>query len=556
MQPASGGSGVRLDMMNFKLKLCAVALLCALTSLVAASLADAPASAQTAVAQSAQAPAANAAGLTPQERRGKALYLRGESASGREITAVVGELDVPASTVTCAGCHGMRGEGKTEGGITAGDLTWANLTKPYGHTHPTGRKHGPFSEAAFIRAVTAGVDPNGNALLAAMPRYRMSAEDMADLLAYLKRIDEDRDPGLSESSVRVGTLLPVRGPLAETGAAMRDVLAAYFAEVNGRGGIYNRRVELQFAETGADAAATAAGVRRLAGEAQVFAFVGGMSAGADRELAALAQELEVPFVGPATLLPQPGGRYVFYLLPGMAEQARSLVNFYTRGGSRAAAKVAIVHAGGEVASAAAAAVEEQCRKTGCGVLQKASYERGRLDAAALAQSLKGAEAVFFFGAAGDEATLIKEADAAGWRPQVFLLGPLTGRDLAASVPAAFKDKVFLSFPTVPGDVTAAGLGELRALAEKYKFQPRHTAAQLSTLAAAKILVEGLQRGGRDLSREKLVTALEGLYEYETGLTPRITYGPNRRVGASGAYVIGVDTEGKRYAPAGEWVKAN
>src|SRR5688572_36570 len=67
--------------------------------------------------------------LTPAERRGKAIYLRGESPSGKEIKAMVGELDVPASTVTCAGCHGLRGEGKTEGGVTAGNLTWSNLDR-------------------------------------------------------------------------------------------------------------------------------------------------------------------------------------------------------------------------------------------------------------------------------------------------------------------------------------------------------------------------------------------------------------------------------------------
>ena len=99
--------------------------------------------------------------LTPEEKRGKALYLRGESASGKEIIALMNDIDVPASTLSCAGCHGARGEGTTEGGVTAGNLTWSNLTKPYGHTHDNGRKHGAFSDASFIRALTAGVDPAG-----------------------------------------------------------------------------------------------------------------------------------------------------------------------------------------------------------------------------------------------------------------------------------------------------------------------------------------------------------------------------------------------------------
>ena len=102
--------------------------------------------------------------LTPQEKKGKAFYLRGESASGQEIIAMMGEVDVPATTLTCAGCHGNRGEGRTEGGVTAGNLTWNNLLKPYGHTHPNGRKHGPFTESSsspFTSFKTSSTEPSG-----------------------------------------------------------------------------------------------------------------------------------------------------------------------------------------------------------------------------------------------------------------------------------------------------------------------------------------------------------------------------------------------------------
>jgi mono/diheme cytochrome c family protein len=112
--------------------------------------------------------------LTPAERRGRAIYLRGETTNKREISALVGDVEVPATTINCAGCHGRRGEGKTEGGVTAGNLTWSNLIKTYGHTHPNGRKHGPFTESSFAMAVVRGVDPAGNDLAVAMPRYRIS----------------------------------------------------------------------------------------------------------------------------------------------------------------------------------------------------------------------------------------------------------------------------------------------------------------------------------------------------------------------------------------------
>jgi len=151
--------------------------------------------------------------LTPAERRGRAIYLRGET-QGKPLTAVVGDLEVPGSTINCAGCHGRRGEGKAEGGVVAGNLTWSNLTKSYGHTHPNGRKHGPFTESSLTTAVVRGVDPSGNELAVAMPRYRISIEDMNDLVAYIKRLEFDRDPGLTSESIDVGVPLPTTAGLA------------------------------------------------------------------------------------------------------------------------------------------------------------------------------------------------------------------------------------------------------------------------------------------------------------------------------------------------------
>ena len=53
--------------------------------------------------------------------------------------------------------------------------------------------------------------------------------------------------------------------------------------------------------------------------------------------------------------------------------------------------------------------------------------------------------------------------------------------------------------------------------------------------------------------DKLITTLEGLYEYDTGLMPRITFGPNRRIGALGAYVVTIDPEKKLFPARLEWV---
>lgn len=496
--------------------------------------------------------------LTVEEKRGRAFYLRGESASGKEITAFVGEVDVPASTVPCAGCHGARGEGTTEGGVTAGNMTWSFLTKPYGHVDDGKRKHPAFSESSFIRTMTSGADPAGNKLSVAMPTYRMPQQDMADLIAYLKRIETDSDPGLTETSIVLGTLLPDKSALTELGQSMGDVLQAYFNEINNRGGVYNRKIELRIMY--GDASATVANMKNLIDDQQVFAIVSGLIAGADTHVAAMSQEKEVPFIGPSTLLPQRGlplNRYVFYLLPGLKEQAKTLVNFSAKKTDPKKSRVAIVCPDADFSRQIASSIEDQGKKLGWNPVNGMYYPREAFNATQYVTELKqrGVDTVFFLGSAPDARALFTASETAQWTPAIYILGGLVGRDITESIPAKMKDKIFLAFPTLPVDVTPAGASEYSTLLENNKIVSRHAAAQASAIAAAKILVYGLERSGKNLSREKLVTTLEGLYEFDTGLMPKLTFGPNRRIGSMGAYIVTIDPEKKLFPATVEWIAA-
>jgi ABC-type branched-subunit amino acid transport system substrate-binding protein len=494
--------------------------------------------------------------LTPQEKRGKAFYLRGESESGRELTALMGEIDVPASTLTCAGCHGIRGQGITEGGVTAGPLTWSFLTKPYGHTDEGGRKHQAFSETSFVRMLTSGLDPAGNKLAVAMPVYRMPQEDMANLIAYLKRIETDTDPGVNDTSIVLGTVLPEKGALSGLAESMGDMLQAYFAEINSRGGIYNRKIELRVMN--GDSKLTVPNIKRLIDEEQVFAIVSGLSAGAEDAAAALTQEKEVPFIGPSTLMPQRGSpvnRYVFYLLPGLKEQARALATFAVRKTDPAKSRVAIVSPDVDFNRGIVASIEEQVKKVGLKPATTIYYAPDGFSASRYVAQLKekGIDTVFFVGPGIEATAMLKEAETVNWTPSIYMLGSLVGRNIGDAVTVKAKDRIFLAFPTVPGDVSAAGAAEYSGLLQRNKLVSTHAAAQASAMAAAKILVHALERCGRDLSRERLINTLEGLYEYDTGLMPKITFGPNRRIGALGAYVVTIDPEKKLFPASMEWI---
>jgi ABC-type branched-subunit amino acid transport system substrate-binding protein len=499
--------------------------------------------------------------LTPSERRGKQIYVQGTSPSGKAIRAYLGEssLEVPGSAMPCANCHGLDGRGKPEAGVTPSNLTWEALTKPYGVTHTDGRQHPPYTERALELAITRGSDPAGNHLLSVMPRYVMAKEDLADLILYLKRLGEDRDPGISENKVVIGTLIP-GGALAEMGQAVKAVTSAFFDDLNNQGGVYNRRFELKFIQTTETPAGKRADIERLLTDERVFAMTGAFIAGAEKEIIPLVAEKEVPLIGPITLYPQtdfPLNRQVFYTLSGVDGQARALVDFAARKPELKTSGIAVVYARGEINANIVKAIEDQSHKNGLSVPQTYDYAAGGLNVDEAIKQLRraGRAAVFFLGSSEEVMSFMREADKVSWHPYIFQPGSGGGTEVF-NAPMGFNEKLFFSVPSSPADQSATGIREFYMLAEKYKLPRQHLAAQFSAYSAAKILVEALRRVGKDVSREKLIQALEGFYQYSTGVTPVITYGPNRRIGAMGAYVVQIDLKEKRLLPASAWIEIN
>lgn len=495
--------------------------------------------------------------LTPQERRGRQIYLEGTSPSGGEITAVMGEgVEVPAASVPCSSCHGRDGRGRPEGGVSPTDLTWDNLTKPYGLTHASGRKHPAYDERLLKRAVAMGLDPAGNALHVAMPRFRMSQQDMADLTAYMKKLGHEGEPGVSETEVRIGVVLPPAGPLGPMGNAIRAALAARFDSINKDGGIYGRRIEPRFVEAPGAPEQRRAWVADFLQREQVFASVASFLAGADAELAGLFQEKEVPLIGPFTLHPRettPTQRYVFYLMPGVESQGRALVRFARELPFGGAPRPAVLAPEDKDLDAAVEAVGEACAGWAAPTILRHGRQPSAL--ADLARRLAGekADPVFFLGSGPEAVAFLRAAEPLGWRPRL-LLTAAAGDASLFSVPAAFDGRIFLALPELPGaPPPPEAAARYQQLAAGHSLPREHLSAQLTALAAAEVLLDGLRRAGRDLTRDRLIQQLEGVRQLRTGYAPPVTYGPTRRLGARGAYVVKLDLKGRSFAPETDWI---
>jgi ABC-type branched-subunit amino acid transport system substrate-binding protein len=480
---------------------------------------------------------------TSLDARGKEIYMYGGSAL-RTITATFGggTSRMAASAMPCASCHGNDGRGRPEGGATPSDITFESLRRAYRVTTPLGRIHGPYDDRSLRRAIALGVDPAGNRLDALMPRYSMASGDFDALLAYMKQLSTERDPGLSETRIRLGVVLPPHETMPEASAETRAVVSAWFDDVNRRGGIFGRQIELSFVDPAGNAAERAAAVRSFVERASVFALVSSFSEGAERELSAVAEQVQVPFVATITSNPRSSVAPVPYLrelFAGLAEQSRALVRVAAR--ERPEAKrIAIVGSGGRVADVRDVAVQE-CRDLGYGAVE--TVDTDSVDISKLRVLGVNTILVLDSKALGK---LLRGIEASRWRPTV--LAPASIAD--PSLLAGASVNSLISFPTLPIDYTDASIATLDRLAKAGHAGMTHRALQAAALASAALVTDALTRAGRDLRRDSLLAAIDATNTFRSGFAPPLTFRPDRHLGSTGCYIIAFEP-GK--SPKSAWV---
>ncbi|MBI2844737.1 MAG: cytochrome c [Armatimonadetes bacterium] len=122
---------------------------------------------------------------------GQRIYYTATSRSGEPIAFTGGPPWLYMHGGSCVDCHGPDGRGGYLVPMTsqmAPDIRYSTLTSER-HEEGEEMEHPPYTKALTRRAITRGLDPAGQPLDPAMPRWRMSEGDIDDLVDYLKTLD-------------------------------------------------------------------------------------------------------------------------------------------------------------------------------------------------------------------------------------------------------------------------------------------------------------------------------------------------------------------------------
>ena len=279
--------------------------------------------------------------------------------------------------------------------------------------------------------------------------------------------------------------------------------------------------------------------------------------GREESVLRFVRDAGVPVIGPFAArgpTSPSADRWVFYTQPGPTTQARALAAMCA--GRSPGGKVAVVDDQDPASDEAAGLVADDLTRGGGPSPERLVLRDGAggadLDDLARRGAAGRIESVVYLGPAALARPLIDAAERASWRPAFYLPSALWDRS-PRDVPAAFDGRIFLAFPYLSSDVTRSGREILDRLHEARGLPRDHEATQVAVMAALKVLEEGLRRSGgrgREPSAACYEEPLSRFEEFETGFSRPLTFGPNRRVGASGSYILAIEDSGRRYRRVG------
>ena len=329
----------------------------------------------------------------------------------------------------------------------------------------------------------------------------------------------------------IGQSAPLTGSNAEIGKDIRDGALAYFRKVNEAGGVNGRQVELVSLDDKNDRKTAGANAVKLVNENNVVALFGFASATLSMDAMPVVKEKRVPFFAPFTGADaiHKQGPYVFVMRASYADELVKILEHWKGLG---ADRVTVIHYDDEIGNQNYATVERLMKGAGKQAVvsvklkRNADVERAQIDAI-IKSDPQVIVATTLYGATAQVLKGLKEAKRPYNMTSLSFVGPsqlakaaggdAAGVSVAGVVPPPNKTVV----PVIKecGDaIRKAGIPELNY-------------TNLEACIAAKVLVEGLRRAGREPSRDSLYRALSGIGNYDAGGYV-VTFGPDDRHGSS------------------------
>jgi branched-chain amino acid transport system substrate-binding protein len=322
--------------------------------------------------------------------------------------------------------------------------------------------------------------------------------------------------GFNARSLTVGCSGALTGPLAGFGQELKIGVDAAMTQINAKGGINGRTLQLQMADDGYVPARSVENVKKMIGESSVFALMSCIGTPNNAAILPLIEENNLPYVAPLTGASslRKASKNVFHVRASYSDETQRLVAKLVNMGIKDLAIVYLDNGfGKEVLADAQKALAANGIKA---VAEVALATDGKNLQTVVEQTLAARPAAVFLATAGAASTglVMGLKKISPMLPIAGLSVALTNDGLKQLGQAASGLAITMVFP----DPNRARIQIVREYqtAMKAMGKEEFSLGSFESYINTRVLAEGLERAGRDLSRAKLQTALASMRNLDLG----------------------------------------
>jgi mono/diheme cytochrome c family protein len=514
---------------------------------------------------------------------GQSIYLHGMLSPERPIEGVRegGGVSTKGAEAACVNCHQRSGLGSREGDLFIPPVTGEYLFHEREHSgHDpllpyVESMHGnraPYTSATLARAIREGVDSDGRRLSYLMPRYALSDEDMGALIAYLRELSLQRNPGVTSSTLHFATVFtPDADPVKRAGVL--DVLQHFVAENNSfpigpqprmwtsgktaySKSMYmaHLRWQLHVWQLTGPAATWRAQLEQHLHDEPVFAVLSGLGGSNWAPVHEFCEQNAVPCLFPNVEVPvvEEGGFYSLYFSKGVLLEAALIANRLVGEEDHPGLVVDQIFRRDDSGEPASRALAAALKARGVMVRDHAlpSGAAGSGIGAALRVTQKAQVLVLWLRP--------KDIAALGAPPahaQVYMSGLMAGLE-DSPLPVSWRDRTFLALPLDTPDRRGVRLDYPLGW-----FAFRHIPivakqVQVDTYLACSVVAEVLKQLADSYARAYFIEQLQQMLEHRlvTGYYPHLALSYHERFASKGGYIahFAPASSGIHLEPEGDW----
>ena len=343
-----------------------------------------------------------------------------------------------------------------------------------------------------------------------MLRKSVSIGFLAALLAVTAACAQD------QGTVKVGVIQPLTGSVAYNGTTAVNGARLALDEINARGGVLGRKVELVVEDGQCRPANSVSAAEKLIQRDKVVAILGAFCSSATLAVMPVAQSSMIPLitgVSSAPSLTEKGNPWFFRATETDALLAKSFSEILVN--QLKLKKVAYIGVNDDFGRGSVEEFEKRMAGLGATTVMKDYFEHGTPDFYTLLTKLKasGADGAFVAAETQDGSTFVKQEAELGLNTRIFGVGSWATADfMQLAGPAA--NGIYAAVPYASTMKTPRNEAFVKAYEERYKLSPgKYSAALYNTLF---ILVEAIARAN-SLDADRIREALhETNYEGPNG----------------------------------------